>query len=45
MAKKILKSLVVFGAALFTLMAHASAASACYVFFYQPKLPKALREE
>lgn len=39
------KMLFALGVALLTLVAQASAASACTLLFYQPELPKALREE
>ncbi|MGI6705933.1 MAG: cyclic lactone autoinducer peptide [Clostridia bacterium] len=43
--KKTWRILVVLGASLLTLVANASAASACWTMLYQPEVPKALREE
>ncbi|OFI05843.1 hypothetical protein CLOACE_15380 [Clostridium acetireducens DSM 10703] len=45
MKNKLFKKLLGLGAGVFTFFALATSASACTCSFYQPKEPKALREE
>jgi AgrD protein len=45
MKSKLMKVFLTFGAAIFTLLAFSTSASACFVGYYQPNEPKSLREE